>query len=133
MTEHYDDRLDIGWPDKNVGAPTEELVQISCGLTLRHLEPHRDVALLSNLTSLGFSQKIKLLFRKILPTRQSMSIRYPVPQDSFRIFFCYPLNWLRLIRERFPSLVRSHQNQRSQLEVDAISQLNLWLQPPRNR
>jgi hypothetical protein len=130
ITEHYGGSLDICWPGEDVESPSEELVQSSCILTLRDFNSRGDANLLGELGNLGFSKKIKLLFRRIFPTRRSLSILYPAPQDSFRIFFYYPQNWFRLIRERGLSIMMSSQNKKSRREADAISHLTSWLQHP---
>jgi hypothetical protein len=130
MTEHFDGRLDIRWPGDDVESPTEELVQTSCRLVLRDFDTRHDANLLGELGHLGYSQKIKLLFRRIFPTRRSLSILYPAPQDSFRILFYYPSNWIRIIRERCLSFMTSIQNKGSHREADAIRDLTSWLQNP---
>jgi hypothetical protein len=130
MTEHYDGRLDIRWPGEDIESPTEELLQISCRLALCDFDSSGDANVLGELGNRDLSEKIKLLFRRIFPARRSISHMYPVPQDSFRIFFYYPQNWVRLVRKRGPSLIGSLQNQRSKQEADAVSRLKLWLRNP---
>jgi hypothetical protein len=130
MTEHYDGRLDIRWPGEDVESPTEELVQASCRLALRDFDSKANSKLMGELSNLGFSQKINVLFRRIFPTRRSMSLKYPAPQDSFKIFFYYPQHCVRVIFKRCLSFFMSLQSQGSQREADAIRHLKSWLQHP---
>ena len=133
MIEQYDNGLEIRWPGEEVESPSEELVQTSCKLALRAFHD-RDLAksttLLGKIGDLSFAQKIKLLFPRIFPTRRMLSTLYPAPQDSFRIFFYYPRNWVRLVSKRVPTIIRARQNQRSQGDADAVSHLMSWLRQP---
>jgi hypothetical protein len=61
------------------------------------ITPAKYVTLLSQENN--FLRKLKILRDRLFPTRRSMALIYPAPENSWRIFFYYPVRWRYLLSQ----------------------------------
>ena len=59
-----------------------------------------------------------------------MAAEYPVAARDWRVFLWYPVRWWRLLRERWPGVIRRQRFDRIPGEAGQLRHLRQWLKFP---
>lgn len=69
--------------------------------------------------------KLLVLIRRAIPPKAEIAGMYSVPEDSLRLYLCYPRHWWRLASERLPRYLKTRED--IQDEIPQRAALERWL------
>lgn len=78
----------------------------------------------------SFLGRAHYLIQKLCPPRLQMAAEYPVAARDWRVFLWYPVRWWRLLRERWPGVIRRQRFDRIPGEAGQLRHLRQWLKFP---
>jgi hypothetical protein len=117
MTQQFDENLLIHWPQNSVNVPEETILNASI-LTLVDIQQAKDSR---------HTKTLRAFLGRIFPTKNELASYYNVQENTFWIYFYYPLNFLRLVYKGVPVLLKGLVSKDMQNTATALQGVKAWL------
>lgn len=129
LMEHYWGPRTIGWPAEWASnlSDNADTLALAAKLMLRDFDVRAEVGLHATFAQQpGWGAKMRFICRRLFISRQEISEQFPVPPDSWRVFFYYPARWWRHLTQLLPSLLRARARDLHH-ESTQVQHLRRWL------
>jgi hypothetical protein len=129
MAERYFGTLDITWERSSMASEDipAELIEAASRLTLRDYESQGFSNLKSGMhVSRTLTGKMEVYLNRLFPSRKEIASRYPIPADSFRVFFWYPVWWAYVFQRVWRNMTRHDKSVLGE-EADNLVRVQSWL------
>jgi hypothetical protein len=124
MTDHYYGPLPINYQDL-VPLKDQHLVTEWSTLLLQDPATRHTARVLDNTVS--FEKRLSVILREIFPSKLKIAARYPVHQDSIRVYGYYFHRWWWLLNTRLKETLVTRKGQGMAQESRSFAKFQQWL------
>jgi hypothetical protein len=128
LTSSYWGSLLVDWCGNEAELFDAELEQMAL-LLLRDFDLRKEVMLSTKfLERKSVTDKLRYVMSRIFVSKERMASLFPVRQDDWRIYFYYPIRWIKLVLGRFERKRSEQLEDVIAMDVELLFQLRKQLQ-----
>ncbi len=130
ILEYYYGPQKITWPDEiqSIRQSTQQILVESALLTLCDYNARGEAMLSEEINdAMGWTNKLKLICRKIFPSKKTIAAQTAIPSNSALFYIFYIRHWWHLWTSRLPNFLRARHSPHINHDWENLKKLKRWL------